>query len=506
MRAIGDPHLAVPEPVQLAHEPGFILGALTVTPPSRQVSRGRQHETLEPRVMQVLVALVRAPDRILTRDELVGRCWGGRIVGEDAINRVLARLRQLAAGLGTGSFSIETIRGVGYRLVEEGDRPPVPASTAPVSRRTLVAGSAAALAAAGAGAWLLARREPPPLPLAMQYYQRGLATRGQASLQQAEQGAALFREATRIDPRFADAWGALAWSYRGLLEFAPSRPDSARLHALSRSAAARALELEPDNVEAQSALLLLRPFYRNWATIEQGCRELLNRHPGNSILEYNLGFVLCEVGRLHESIPYCQSVARRERFWPLAHYRLMYTLYAVGRIEEAEDLVEDGLKRFPKRSDFWFAKIRQLTHAGRFAEAQAFANDITSRPAEGVEPAVDFEVRIIRALADGSLEARRQALARVEANSTANPFHLPILAVSASVLGFPGTAIAMLEGFFFGRGKWAAGRAERPQTGVLFGPSARVLRQHSGFAGLLRETGLEDYWRATGTKPDYRRG
>lgn len=311
MRAIGDPHLALPDQVQLAHEPAFVIGSLTVTPVTRQVARGSEHETLEPHVMQVLVALAHAPDRILTRDELVERCWGGRIVGEDAINRVLSRLRQVAAGIGGGSFAVETIRGVGYRLVENGEPRLAAASSGGVSRRTLVAGSAVALAAAGGAAWLLTRPERQPLPLAMQYYQRGLATRGQASLQQSEQGAALFREATRIDPRFAQAWGALAWSYRGLLEFAPSRPDSAQLRALSRSAAARALELDPDNVEAQAALLLLNPFYRNWLGIERGLRELLERHPRNSILEFNLGFVLCEAGRFRASLPYSESVAQR---------------------------------------------------------------------------------------------------------------------------------------------------------------------------------------------------
>lgn len=505
MRAIGDPHLALPDQVQLAHEPPFAIGAVRVTPATRQVSRGECHETLEPRVMQVLVALARAPNGILTRDELAECCWGGRIVGEDAINRVLSRLRQVAAGIGGGSFSVETIRGVGYRLVEDGESGLAAGARAGVSRRTLVAGSAAAFAAAAGGAWLLTRPGHEPLPLAVQYYERGLATRGQASLEQSEQGAALFREATRIDPRFADAWGALAWSYRGLLEFAPSRPDSARLHALSRSAAARALELDADNVEAAAALLLLRPFYRNWAMIERGCRELLERHPENSLLEYNLGFVLCEVGRFEESLPYCLSVARRERFWPLAHYRLMYALNSVGRIVEADDLAEEGLKRFPKRGDFWLARIRQLTVAGRFAEAQAFANDVANRPSEGIEPAIDFEIQIIRALADGSPEARRKALATVEATTAANPFHLPVLAISASILGFPQTSLAMLEGFYFGRGRWASGRAERPQTGFLFGPSARALRALPQFAVLVREIGLAGYWRETGTRPDYLR-
>ena len=65
--------------------------------------------------MQVLVALFRA-GAIVTREELTQRCWDGRVVGDDSINRVLSRIRHIAADFGQGSFSVETITKVGYRL------------------------------------------------------------------------------------------------------------------------------------------------------------------------------------------------------------------------------------------------------------------------------------------------------------------------------------------------------------------------------------------------------
>ena len=40
------------------------------------------------------------PVSIVTRDELVERCWDGRVVGDDAINRVLSRMRHIAADFG----------------------------------------------------------------------------------------------------------------------------------------------------------------------------------------------------------------------------------------------------------------------------------------------------------------------------------------------------------------------------------------------------------------------
>src|SRR5258708_29584401 len=67
--------------------------------------------------MQVLVALYRAKGAVVSRDDLIARCWEGRIVGEDAINRAIWRLRKLAEADGDANFTIETIPRVGYRLV-----------------------------------------------------------------------------------------------------------------------------------------------------------------------------------------------------------------------------------------------------------------------------------------------------------------------------------------------------------------------------------------------------
>src|SRR5262245_26046335 len=96
--------------VDLAHESDFRIGLLTVRPALRLLRRddGAQ-EVVEPRVMQVLVALARAPGTILSRDDLTHACWDGRVVGEDAINRVISRLRRTAERIGAGSFRIETL-------------------------------------------------------------------------------------------------------------------------------------------------------------------------------------------------------------------------------------------------------------------------------------------------------------------------------------------------------------------------------------------------------------
>jgi len=117
--------------IDLARQPPLRLGHLGVEPALRRVVHddGRE-EIVEPRVMQVLVALIRADGQILTRDDLTMSCWHGLVVGEDAINRVMGRVRRLADGLGDGRIKLETVIKVGYRLVVL--PPPTEARSAPM--------------------------------------------------------------------------------------------------------------------------------------------------------------------------------------------------------------------------------------------------------------------------------------------------------------------------------------------------------------------------------------
>lgn len=150
-------HDLAPTPVELAHEQAFSLGEMQVRPATLEVSGPGWAEALEPRVMQVLVVLARARGEVVSRDDLIRACWGGRVVGEDAINRCVARLRRLARE--RGGFDLATVPRVGYRLDER--RP----GTRPPGRRFGDAWSVAFIGLAlavvtGAAIWLWSLRPP----------------------------------------------------------------------------------------------------------------------------------------------------------------------------------------------------------------------------------------------------------------------------------------------------------------------------------------------------------
>jgi DNA-binding winged helix-turn-helix (wHTH) protein/Tfp pilus assembly protein PilF len=509
MGAIGHERLAVAGKIELAHEAHFRLGILQVQPATRQLIADHKGETLEPRVMQVLVALYRAGG-IVTRDELVEQCWDGRIVTDDAINRVISRIRHIADDIGQGSFQVETITKVGYRLVA--DNIDVKASQfgqssdalPQLNRRRLLNVTLATGAMAGLGgfvAWRALEKSEPSRE-AKALYDRAIAGRGQASLQQTEQTAGFLREAVRLDPNFADAWGALAWTYRALLAYGP-RPDASYIKQLSRSAAARALELDPDNADAQAALLMLDYFFGRWAEVEQSFPKFLKRHPGHELVQYNFGLVLNETGRWRDSIPLFHDLANRQPFWPLACTALVKALFNSGRLEESNRLIDDGLQRWPRRTDLWVMRIRSYLVTGRKQEALAYLSDRTKRPVEQT-PVVEMETMIVSAMAN--LGPGRDATAEQVAKVALRDARFAISAmIGVGLLGHNDLVYSMLDGYYFARGPWASLWQQDRVTSFLFFQYLAEFRRDSRFGQLVGEIGLEEFWRASGTQPDYRR-
>jgi DNA-binding winged helix-turn-helix (wHTH) protein/tetratricopeptide (TPR) repeat protein len=141
------------ERIELGTAGEFDLGGTKVKPAECAIIANGERRELQPRVMQVLVALAKARPRVVSRDRLVQLCWGGRIVGDDAVNRCILALRHLAADLMPPPFRIETISRVGHRLVE--NPAPAEAATTRARPRRLV-GMAGMLLLLATGAVLLA--------------------------------------------------------------------------------------------------------------------------------------------------------------------------------------------------------------------------------------------------------------------------------------------------------------------------------------------------------------
>ena len=96
-----------PRPPVLSH------GDVRLDPATREVTVGGAPVALSPREYELLEFLLRHPDRVVTKIELLDRVWDARGVGYDP-NTVEVYVGYLRRKLGPGV--IDTVRGAGYRL------------------------------------------------------------------------------------------------------------------------------------------------------------------------------------------------------------------------------------------------------------------------------------------------------------------------------------------------------------------------------------------------------
>ena len=102
-------------------------GPLRIDLLGRRVWLGEQPVTLRAKEHDLLTCLAQHPNRVLTRTVLAERVWDSLFTSDDVLNTTLAslrrKLRTASDRTGTPAPTIETIRGVGYRLQVDAVRP-----------------------------------------------------------------------------------------------------------------------------------------------------------------------------------------------------------------------------------------------------------------------------------------------------------------------------------------------------------------------------------------------
>lgn len=511
----------VMERVDLTHVPDFALGDAIVRPSTREVESPAGILVLEPRVMQVLVTLHRANGRVVSRDDLSACCWEGRVVGDDAINRVLSRLRRVAEEIGRNSFRIETITKVGYRLIETApsaaahEGPEAAPGSRPIDRRRALIGLAGAggAAAVGAGLWFARTWRDGPDPRLPGLMRQAEFAMSQCTQEGYSQAIGLYRRAIAIEPADADAWGALAVAYACTAQWRPSH-EGAGMRARAIEAANRALQLESGNSYATVAITAARPMRGNWLAWERAYRHAMLRHGENGVLACALGGLLCAVGRCREAAAMFANWRLKGDTGPGIYYREVMALWSSDQLEAADRLLREARELYPTHFALWFADCYIKMHSGRASAAIALIEDVDGRPT-GI-PADEFDRILMVAQAllghdPAAIEAAEQlwlARARKGAGYAENTIQF------ATALGRLDDAFRVAEAYFFNRGfvvpevRFTVQQgsytpfAER-QTAFLFNGSLKPFRADSRFDRLAAELGLQSYWARVGTRPDF---
>jgi tetratricopeptide (TPR) repeat protein len=387
-----------------------------------------------------------------------------------------------------------------------------------IGRRTMIAGAGAAVAAVGIG-YLglrsLTRYEPPAEAEVLR--QKAMAIMQDGRPAEQNQAIIYLKEATRLAPDYAAAWGGLSLNY-ALRKFQVPPASRAGEEERCRSAAKTALDLDAKDPFSHCALFLLKPPYRRWVEVEREARDLVGRIAPIPLVHHNVGDLLVDVGLSSESLEIYKMIDRSEFIIPLSERSVIQALWNGGELQSAEERLSEAFGRWPQHYAIWNLRAAFLTHTGRAEEAVRMLDDESLRPVGFPDDQLNAAKITARAMAglDDPAEAIGLNLRSLQAGSPAVLTYLnrkftlaQQVAQRCAALGDKDSAFALLNGYYFAEGEWArvapeAGDMDR-STFALFEPPASSLWTDSRFAKLTRRIGLDRYWQSSGKRPDFLR-
>jgi len=527
--------------IDLARCEDFQIGSLIIRPSSREIAKGPACETIEPKVMQLLVALSMADGRVVSRDELIDRCWHGRVVSEDAINRVVAKLRRLTEGTAQGDFRVETVARVGYRLAPIDPTRPSNFNGAAVQAQKVVdvapplrgerfqskpalfgvigvgMVAIAALAAFLGHAPSLQKVRPNDTGYATAYNDletRGLSAMFENTPEQTAEGQVYLRQASDLAPKSAPIWGALAMNYVLSLGWAPTGERSA-IAARAKDAAAHALAIDPHESRSQAAIFSLLPTFGNWDHKEDELRAAEARAtPDDGPLQYQKIQFLMDVGRTREALAIADQLVKVSPLIPWIQAARINLLAASGRLNDADQAAEKAYAIWPRDRLIWFTRFDLSAFNGRTDRALAMAADRNSWPKRTDGEEVLLAARVAEALASHESEDVDALMRDYGRSLNSGQGHTERAMRAAAALGRSKDALVFAQHLFrdpipvepHGTILLRVGNpqnSERPTAALFLPPMQRVWKEKA-FQLLLEEIGLQKYW-AKSKHPDLAR-
>jgi len=103
--------------------PRYEFADLTIDVGQRRVSRGADTLELGKLTFDFLRVLVESSPNVVTHDELAEKVWGGRSVSPETMSQRMLMLRQALSDDAEDPRYVEVLRGQGYRLIGQAQRP-----------------------------------------------------------------------------------------------------------------------------------------------------------------------------------------------------------------------------------------------------------------------------------------------------------------------------------------------------------------------------------------------
>ncbi len=252
----------------------------------------------------------------------------------------------------------------------------------------------------------------------------------------AEQGLTLLEQATETDAEYAMAWAALARAYASLARVEPSQLSKAK------AAVRRAIELDPDLAEAQTALGRIA-FYHDWdwETARRALERAIALNPGYDDAHQVYGDYFEILGQWDESIA---EGIRSKKVNPVSadmrlNLGLAYT-YA-GRLDSAIVECRSALELDSLSSWVYFCLADAHRRKGEFTEALTAAETAVRLDDDDIH-----QMMLAGVYASAGQRGRAEAVfARLESESRERYVSAYVLGWIQNALGSTDRALELLE-------------------------------------------------------------
>jgi TolB-like protein len=312
------------------------------------------------------------------------------------------------------------------------------------------------------------------------------------------QSVALLETATARAPAFAEAWGRLGYLRAWLRMYQPYPGRAATARRVEREAA-RALELDPQNIDALAALwLVVAPFGR--FIDADAALERVRWAPGTGDGQMYVGWDLRATGRLREGAVETERCYELDPLNPMAANLVALSRMATGRVADAVPVLQDLAARVPDMSFPVANLLRAYAFLGDWDAADRLLDPAAGRPLREFQDGLAF----YQAKRDPS-PARIGAIRDALHQRTARAGHVDVSRlVYAAHLGLVDDAYAAADRAGLG----PAGSdddlmgPDAYRTGLMFHPWMPELRSDRRFVQLCARLGLVRFWTETGKWPD----
>jgi DNA-binding winged helix-turn-helix (wHTH) protein len=254
---------------------------------SYRLFRGAERVSLTPKAAEVLIALVRAAGRVVSKEELLDTVWGGAFVEDANLSQSIFLLRKALGEDKNDPRFLLTLPNRGYQFI---------AAVTETKDAYQI----------GDREYNRFERRGTANTAAYESYVRGRFFWNKRTSESLKKAIEHFEASIIEDPNFAQAYAGLADSHQLLADYYAAALPKGTLQKV-KAAATQAHEIDDQLAQAHTSLAYAQAFYDwDWAGADKSFNYALELNPNNATAHQWYADYLGVIGRFDESLAHIE--------------------------------------------------------------------------------------------------------------------------------------------------------------------------------------------------------